>query len=104
MGKKILILSGPTHEYIDPVRFIGNASSGKMGKAIAEEAVQRGHEVEFITGPVAEENIPTLASGHIHRVTSAEEMLSTARELFQTAETIIFAAAVADYAPVEKRL
>jgi phosphopantothenoylcysteine decarboxylase/phosphopantothenate--cysteine ligase len=102
MKKRILILSGPTHEYLDPVRFIGNASSGKMGRAIAEEAIGQGYDVEFITGPVAEENIPALGDGHIHCVTSAEEMLSTARELFQTAGTIIFAAAIADYAPAEK--
>ena len=101
--KRILILSGPTHEYIDPVRFIGNASSGKMGKAIAEEAMRRGYETEFITGPVAEENLPAIESDHIHRVTSADEMLSTAQKLSPNADTIIFAAAVADYAPSEKR-
>jgi len=100
--KRILILSGPTHEYIDPVRFIGNASSGKMGKAIAEEAIRRGYETEFITGPVAEENLPNLGSGSIHRVMSAEEMLATAQELFKTADVTLFAAAVADYAPSEK--
>lgn len=101
--KRILILSGPTHEYIDPVRFIGNASSGKMGKAIAEEAIRCGYETEFITGPVAEENLPAIESDHIHRVTSANKMLSTAQKLFPNADTIIFAAAVADYAPSEKR-
>ncbi len=103
MPKRILILSGPTHEYIDPVRFIGNASSGKMGKAIAEEAVNQNYEVEFITGPVATENIPDLKGGHIHHVVSADDMLSAARKLFKTVETIIFAAAVSDYAPIEKR-
>lgn len=112
MSKRVLILSGPTHEYIDPVRFIGNASSGKMGKAIAEEAVQRGYEVEFVTGPVAEENLPAQPllqnhakadnNIHIHKITSAEEMLAAARQHFQTSEIIIFAAAVADYAPAEK--
>jgi len=103
MKKSVLILSGPTHEYFDPVRFIGNASSGKMGKALAEEATKRGLEVEFITGPVDEQNLPNLGSGHLHRVTGAQEMLSKARPLFQSSETIIFAAAVADYAPAEKR-
>jgi phosphopantothenoylcysteine decarboxylase/phosphopantothenate--cysteine ligase len=102
MKKQILILSGPTHEYIDPVRFIGNASSGKMGKALAEEAAQRGCEVEFVTGPVAEENLPRAGNIHIHKVVGAEEMLSKARKLFQSSEAIIFAAAVADYAPAEK--
>ncbi len=102
MKKEILILSGPTHEYIDPVRFIGNASSGKMGKALAEEAAGRGYKVEFITGPVAEENLPDIEPCHIHKVTSAEEMLATAQEFSETPEIVIFAAAVADYAPAEK--
>jgi len=102
MKKQILILSGPTHEYIDPVRFVGNASSGKMGKAIAEEATERGYGIEFVTGPVANANLPDIDAIHIHKVTSAEEMLAAAQELFATAEIVIFAAAVADYAPVEK--
>ncbi len=102
MKKQILILSGPTHEYIDPVRFVGNASSGKMGKAIAEEAALRGYEVEFITGPVSESNLPDIESGHLHKVTSAEEMLAKAQERSKVADVVIFAAAVADYAPSEK--
>jgi phosphopantothenoylcysteine decarboxylase/phosphopantothenate--cysteine ligase len=100
MSKRVLILSGPTHEYFDPVRFIGNASSGKMGKALAEEALQRGMEVEFISGPVPDSNLPEYA--HITRVTSAEEMLAAAREKFSAADLIIFAAAVADYQPAKK--
>ncbi len=105
MNKQVLILSGPTHEYIDPVRFVGNASSGKMGRALAEEAVRRGYRVEFITGPVATETLPanTDSTLRIHPVISAEEMLKTARPLFKTADIILFAAAVADYAPVEKQ-
>jgi phosphopantothenoylcysteine decarboxylase/phosphopantothenate--cysteine ligase len=74
-----------------------------MGKAIAEEAAERGYRVEFVTGPVDKQNLPILKNGHIHKVTSAEEMLSAAQRLFQTAEITLFAAAVADYAPVEKR-
>ncbi len=104
MGRTVLILSGPTHEYIDPVRFIGNASSGKMGKAIAEEASKRGYSVEFVTGPADEQNLPTLEDGHIHKVTSAAEMLAAAQGLFQASEIVIFAAAVADYAPAERRV
>ncbi len=100
MKKRILILSGPTHEYIDPVRFIGNASSGKMGRALAEEAAKRGYEIDFVTGPVAKENLPQ--AGALHRVTSAAEMLCEAQKLFSAADLIIFAAAVADYAPAEK--
>ena len=102
MRRQILILSGPTHEYIDPVRFVGNASSGKMGKAIAEEAVDRGYKVEFVTGPVDAQNLPARADIHIHYATSAEEMLATAQKLFNAAKIVIFAAAVADYAPIEK--
>jgi phosphopantothenoylcysteine decarboxylase / phosphopantothenate---cysteine ligase len=98
--KKVLILSGPTHEYFDPVRFIGNASSGKMGKAIAEEALKRGMDVEFISGPVPDCNLPDNAQ--ITRVTSTEEMLAAAKEKFATADLIIFAAAVADFQPLEK--
>ena len=98
--KKVLILSGPTHEYFDPVRFIGNASSGKMGKALAEEALKRGMEVEFISGPVSPENLPSGA--RVTRVTSAEEMLAAAKDKFATADLIIFAAAVADFQPLEK--
>jgi len=104
MSKKLLILSGPTHEYIDPVRFIGNASSGLMGKALAEEALARDFDVTFISGPVAPENLPDLGtSGTILHVTGAEEMLSVAQQYFQTSEVIIFAAAVADYTPIEKK-
>ena len=99
-NKKVLILSGPTHEYFDPVRFIGNASSGKMGKALAEEALKRGLDVEFISGPVPDCNLPDNAQ--ITRVTSTEEMLAAAKEKFATADLIIFAAAVADFQPLEK--
>ena len=102
MKKCILILSGPTHEYIDPVRYIGNASSGRMGKALAEEAVARGCEVEFITGPVPEVNLPSAGTIRIHHVSSADEMLSRAQELFAAADVIIFAAAVADYKPINR--
>lgn len=103
MNKRVLILSGPTHEYIDPVRFIGNSSSGRMGKAIAEEAVTRNYTVEFITGPVDSRNLPNLGkNGTIHSVTSADEMLEKATEFFKTSNIAIFAAAVADYTPAEK--
>ncbi len=98
--KKALILSGPTHEYFDPVRFIGNASSGKMGKALAEEALFQGLEVEFISGPVSKENLPNL--GKITHVIGADEMLAAAQEKFDSADIIIFAAAVADFQPLEK--
>lgn len=102
MQRRLLILSGPTHEYIDPVRFIGNASSGKLGKALAETANQRGFTIDFVTGPVSAENLPELPADRVHRVTGAREMLETARPLFEQADAIIFAAAVADYTPAEK--
>ncbi len=74
-----------------------------MGKALAERSIQLNYEIEFITGPVAEENLPRIGTEHIHRVVSAEEMLAAAKSLFQLSEIVIFAAAVADYAPIEKR-
>ena len=102
--KSVLILSGPTHEYFDSVRFIGNASSGRMGKALAEEAIRRGFEVEFVSGPVSAENLPNFGNrGTIHPVISAAEMLAAAAPLFPAADAIIFAAAVADYSPKEQR-
>lgn len=102
MPKRVLILSGPTHEYFDPVRYIGNSSSGKMGKALAEEAQKRGYTVEFVTGPVSAHNLPNLSPDRIHTVKGAEDMLEAARSIFNNADIIIFAAAVADYAPTQK--
>ena len=98
--KKVLILSGPTREHFDPVRFISNASSGKMGKALAEEAQAQGFLVDFISGPVPTENLPDLKNEITH-VISAEEMLSAAQNRFPDADIIIFAAAVADFKPIE---
>lgn len=96
-GKKVLVTAGPTYENIDPVRFIGNYSSGKMGFAIAEEAAARGAEVTLISGPVA------LSTHHpaVRRidVRSAREMLAAAEEEFKASDVAILAAAVADYAP-----
>ena len=103
MSRNLLILSGPTHEYLDPVRFIGNASSGLMGKSIAEEAVARGFRVTFISGPVHSTHLPDIGTdGKLIQVTGAAEMLSAAEHHFPTSDVIIFAAAVADYTPVEK--
>lgn len=96
-GKKVLVTAGPTHEKIDPVRFIGNYSSGKMGFAIAEECARRGADVTLISGPV---DIP-LPSPDISRidVTSALEMHESALNLAPLADVAIFSAAVADYRP-----
>ncbi len=95
-GKKVLITAGPTHEAIDPVRFIGNHSSGKMGYALAELAVKLGAHVELVSGPTSLE-VP--AGVRINRVVSAKQMLEVTEKLFTTSDIVIFAAAVADYTP-----
>ena len=96
-GKKILITAGPTYEAIDPVRFIGNFSSGKMGIALANEAVRQGAEVHLILGPSTEKNIHSQI--HLHRVVSAQQMYEAAVTEFPTYDIAILAAAVADYTP-----
>ena len=97
VGKKVMMTSGPTHESIDPVRFIGNHSTGKMGKAIALELANRGAEVEFISGPAA--HAPHHPLIRVTKVTSAEEMFEAAKAYFETSDIGIFTAAVADYKP-----
>ena len=96
-GKKIVITAGPTYEKIDPVRFIGNYSSGKMGFALAEECAARGAEVTLVAGPVQ------IKSTHpnIHRidVESCAEMYAATTEAFKTADCGILCAAVADFTP-----
>lgn len=95
-GKKILITAGPTYEKIDPVRFIGNYSSGKMGFALAEECAKRGAEVTLIAGPVA-----LSCSSGIHRVNveSCQEMYNASIEAFPRQDAAILCAAVADFKP-----
>jgi len=95
--KKIIITAGPTYEKIDPVRFIGNYSSGKMGFALAEACAGRGAEVVLITGPVS----LTVNHPNIHRidVESAEEMYTASMNAFPTSDGAILCAAVADYRP-----
>ena len=101
-GKKVLITAGPTYEKIDPVRFIGNYSSGKMGFALAEECARRGAEVTLVAGPVA---LPTPTTeegaGTIHRidVESCEEMYQASTEAFKGSDAAILCAAVADFRP-----
>ena len=96
-GKKVMITAGPTYEKIDPVRFIGNYSSGKMGFALAEECARRGAQVTLITGPV---QLKTQHSGIIRvDVESAEEMYKAAQAHFPDADAGILCAAVADYRP-----
>ena len=95
-GKKVLITAGPTYEKIDPVRFIGNYSSGKMGFALAEECAQRGAEVTLVAGPVSMQ-----CSEAIHRidVESCEEMYQAATAAFKESDAAILCAAVADFRP-----
>ncbi|MDR3321986.1 MAG: bifunctional phosphopantothenoylcysteine decarboxylase/phosphopantothenate--cysteine ligase CoaBC [Synergistaceae bacterium] len=95
-GKKFLITSGPTHEYIDPVRFISNPSSGKMGCALAAEARFRGADAVLVTGP-SSERVPS--GVRAVRVTSALEMLKACLDELPGADVIIKAAAVGDYRP-----
>ncbi|MEQ9008260.1 MAG: bifunctional phosphopantothenoylcysteine decarboxylase/phosphopantothenate--cysteine ligase CoaBC, partial [Ekhidna sp.] len=94
-GKKVLITSGPTFEAIDPVRFIGNHSSGKMGTAIAKAFQEVGAEVIMVSGPAT--NFPS--SGEIVKVNSAEEMLLETQKRHSKADIVVFSAAVSDYRP-----
>jgi phosphopantothenoylcysteine decarboxylase/phosphopantothenate--cysteine ligase len=96
-GKKILITAGPTYEAIDPVRFIGNHSSGKMGFDIAESAANYGAEVILISGPTHLNTINPVIN--LIRVTSAKEMYDACHEYFNSVDVAICAAAVADYKP-----
>ena len=96
-GKNVLITAGPTHEAIDPVRFIGNHSSGKMGYALAEVALKMGAAVTLISGPSSEKiNHPSLK---LIKVVSAEEMLTAVQEFYDSTDIAIAAAAVADFKP-----
>jgi len=97
--KKVLITAGPTHEAIDPVRFIGNQSSGKMGVAIANAFLNRGAIVCLVLGPSSEKiEHPNL---RLHRVLSAQEMFETVEQNWKDQDYGIFSAAVADYRPKE---
>ncbi len=100
-GKKLLVTAGPTYEKIDPVRFIGNYSSGKMGYAIANEAAARGAEVVLISGPVGD-SLQVHPGVKLVKVESAVQMLEAAAEAFQTADIAILSAAVADYRPARE--
>lgn len=93
-GKKILVTAGPTYEAIDPVRFIGNHSSGKMGIAIAEEFLKRGATVTLVTGPVSQ---PINKSIQSIRIRSAAEMYEACMDLFSGVDIAVMSAAVADY-------
>ena len=100
-GKRVLITAGPTYEKIDPVRFIGNYSSGKMGYALAEECAERGAEVELVSGPVSI-NL-NRANIHITKVESAAQMYAAAVNAFPKTDIAILCAAVADFTPRETK-
>ncbi len=98
-GRRILITAGPTYEKIDPVRFIGNYSSGKMGFALAEECARRGGEVTLVAGPVALKTVhPSITRIDVE---SCREMYAAAVEAFPKADAAILCAAVADFRPAE---
>lgn len=99
-GKHLLITAGPTYERIDPVRFIGNFSTGKMGYAIANEAARRGARVTLVSGPVGE--LPTVDGVTVVHVESAQQMLTAAQQAFASADVAVLAAAVADYRPAQQ--
>jgi len=94
---RILITSGPTRQYLDPVRYLTNASSGRMGCALAEAAIEMGHEVVIVSGPV---QLSYPAPARIVDVVSTEEMLAASLEQFATCDGMIGAAAPCDYRPL----
>lgn len=100
LGKKVLITAGGTREPIDPVRFIGNRSSGKMGIAIAKAAADAGATVELVLGQISVPQ-PVNPRINIYRVESTEEMQAKVTELFPAADILIMAAAVADFRPAQ---
>ncbi len=101
LGKDVLVTAGPTHEYLDPVRFIGNHSSGKMGFAIALEAARRGAQVHVVHGPVTAP-LPVHPGLRLYAVTSADEMLTAVDRIYPGIHAAVFTAAVADYAPIRQ--
>lgn len=99
-GLKVLVTAGPTYEPIDPVRFIGNRSSGRMGYAVAAAAARRGAHVTLVSGPTS---LPDPHNVETIRVTTAEEMLEACRKHFRGCALAVFSAAVSDFAPVSPR-
>src|SRR5205085_6857636 len=100
-GRRVLVTAGPTYEDVDPVRYIGNRSSGRMGFAIAADAARRGAEVTLVAGPVS---IPAPPVRDLVRVRRASEMHEAVLSVADQMDVVIMAAAVADYAPVNPSL
>ncbi len=99
MCLKVLITAGPTHEFIDPVRFISNPSSGKMGIAIAEAALKKGNKVTLVVGPIS---LPLPDGVHCINVVSGLEMKDAVISNFPSCDVLIMTAAVGDYRPIKK--
>jgi phosphopantothenoylcysteine decarboxylase/phosphopantothenate--cysteine ligase len=98
-GQRVLVAAGPTYEDVDPVRYIGNRSSGRMGYAIAAEAARRGAEVILVTGPTT---IAAPAVRELVKVRSAGEMHQAVLSRSADVDVVVMAAAVADYTPVDR--
>ena len=96
---RCLVTAGPTREYIDPVRFISNPSSGKMGYALAQAAIDRGWTVDLIIGPVA---LPCPTAASLYEIETAEQLNQTLHDLFPPCDVLIMAAAVSDFKPAKK--
>lgn len=96
---RILITAGPTREYVDDVRFLSNASSGRMGYAIAEAAIKAGHEVILVTGPV---DLPVPDGVRVTRIETTDELRQSCLELFPACDGVIATAAVCDYRPRQR--
>ena len=96
---RILITAGPTREFVDDVRFLSNASSGRMGYSIAEAAIERGHEVVLVTGPV---ELTAPAAAEVHPIETTDELRTRCLELFPQCDGVIATAAVCDYRPRER--
>jgi phosphopantothenoylcysteine decarboxylase/phosphopantothenate--cysteine ligase len=94
---RILITSGPTRQYLDPVRYLTNASSGRMGRALAEAALELGHEVIVVSGPVS---VVYPKAADVRPIISTEELLAACQEIFPTCDGAIGAAAPCDYRPM----
>jgi phosphopantothenoylcysteine decarboxylase/phosphopantothenate--cysteine ligase len=94
---RILITSGPTRQFIDPVRYLTNASSGRMGRALAEAALELGHEVVVVSGPV---DVEYPAGARLVSIVSTEEMLAASAHEFESCDGLIGAAAPCDYRPI----
>ena len=95
---RILITSGPTRQYLDPVRYLTNASSGRMGAALAAAAIEAGHQVVVVSGPV---DVPYPPGAEVFPVVSTDEMLAACQRVFPTCDGLIAAAAPCDYRPLK---